>query len=399
MTRLDAASTLTRGDPNQEAGRIRVELGNPNPVVCLMDENGGHVGHTPLAGLGGSPAVTYAVVPEGKHEDGSDLYGFDPTADLNRMARHLLSRTDGVSNLPGHEALLAFISPAGLVGHHHSTSPSWVRSDDEQFAEKLAEFYECPVIGMDDTSIEDTHWTLHGPPGVVPGAVLDMTSNITQNGRDIWAGALGGGLVGLNGVSTTAPGATTYTLDGVGAPGSTTAYTGQVIIAGSTAVGAVWANIISNTNAGPPVLTVDRWYNAATPGGAAATTPVAGPWMISYGRPPSVFMGLTANTTTPGTPSTSTSLTAEITTGGGGLIRKICPYAHTPSANTYTLTPVFTANGSDSLPVTIAKIGVFLSMVVADTTFTMMFETLLNATATLSASGDQLTITETVTGT
>lgn len=206
---------------------------------------------------------------------------------------------------------------------------------------------------------------------------------------------MGGDVVGDSGVSTTAPTATTYTLDGKGAPGSTTAYVGHIIVAGSSAVGAVWGIIISNTNAAPPVLTVDRWYNSATPGGAAATTPLAGPWNIPPGGMAAWFMGLTANASA--AVNTDTSLTAEITTGGGGLVRKICPYAHSAGAASYTLTPVFTANGSDSLPVTIAKIGVFTSMVVANTTSSMLFETLITpATATLSASGDQLTITETV---
>ena len=201
------------------------------------------------------------------------------------------------------------------------------------------------------------------------------------------------------GVSTTAPGATTYTCTGLTAPGSTSAYTGQRIVAGSTSVGVVWGNIISNTNASPPVLTVDRWYNPATPGGAAATTPLAGPFAITDGVAPSWFMGLSASVTGLASPSTNTSLPSEITTGGGGLVRQICPFAHTASTAVTTLTPVYTANGSDSLPVTIGSIGTFNSMVVADTTQTMYFNTLLGTTATLSASGDQLTVTQTITGT
>ena len=70
----------------------------------------------------------------------------------------------------------------------------------------------------------------------------------------------------------------------------------------------------------------------------------------------------------------------------------------TQLATTYTRTPVWTANGSDSLPVTIAKMGVFCSMVVS-AVLAMMFETLLSASASLSSVGDQLTVTETVTGT
>jgi hypothetical protein len=106
---------------------------------------------------------------------------------------------------------------------------------------------------------------------------------------------------------------------------------------------------------------------------------------------PANFMALTANATAPALGDTT--LTAEIVTGGGGLIRASATPAHTAGTNTYTLTKTFTANGSDSLPVTIAKIGIFN----AASAGTLVFETLLSSTATLSSSGDQLTVTDTVT--
>lgn len=103
------------------------------------------------------------------------------------------------------------------------------------------------------------------------------------------------------------------------------------------------------------------------------------------------YIALTANSGSPA--AGDTTLTGEITTGGGGLIRAQATYAHTAGTATATLTKTFTANGSDSLPVTIAKIGVFN----AASSGTMAHETLLAATATLSASGDACTITETIT--
>lgn len=103
------------------------------------------------------------------------------------------------------------------------------------------------------------------------------------------------------------------------------------------------------------------------------------------------YMALTANATAPS--AASTTLTAEITTGGGGLIRAQGTVAHTGGTNTTTLTKTFTANGSDALPVTLAKIGVFNAASVG----TLGYETLLNATATLTVSGDNVAITETVT--
>lgn len=103
------------------------------------------------------------------------------------------------------------------------------------------------------------------------------------------------------------------------------------------------------------------------------------------------YIALTANSTAPA--AGDTTLTAEIATAGGGLVRAQATYAHTAGTNTSTLTKTFTANGSDLLPVTVAKIGVFN----ASSSGTMGYETPLSATATLSASGDSVTVTETVT--
>lgn len=103
------------------------------------------------------------------------------------------------------------------------------------------------------------------------------------------------------------------------------------------------------------------------------------------------YMALTANATSPS--ASDTTLTAEIATASGGLIRKQATYAHTTSAATYTLTATYTANGSDSLPVTVAKIGIFN----ASSSGKMPWTSLLSATATISAVGDALTCTETIT--
>lgn len=114
-------------------------------------------------------------------------------------------------------------------------------------------------------------------------------------------------------------------------------------------------------------------------GGSASATAV-GKWMA-----------LTANATSPA--AGDTTLTGEITTAGGGLIRAAGTYAHTNGTATYTISHTFTANGSDSLPVTIAKMGIFN----ATSSGTLVYETLLSTTATLSASGDALTLTDTIT--
>ncbi len=103
------------------------------------------------------------------------------------------------------------------------------------------------------------------------------------------------------------------------------------------------------------------------------------------------FMAVTANTTAPA--AGDTTLTGEIATAGGGLIRKQAIYAHTPGATTSTLTATFTANGSDTLPVTLGKIGILNAAAAG----TLVFATLLTPTAQLNAVGDAVTITDTVT--
>lgn len=103
------------------------------------------------------------------------------------------------------------------------------------------------------------------------------------------------------------------------------------------------------------------------------------------------YMAVTANTTAPS--ASDTTLTGEITTAGGGLVRAAATYAHTGGTSTYTLTRTFTANGSDSLPVTLGKVGIFN----ASSSGKMPWETLLSSTATLTSSGDNVTITETIT--
>lgn len=120
-------------------------------------------------------------------------------------------------------------------------------------------------------------------------------------------------------------------------------------------------------------------FQAKQMAGAASATAVA------------KWMALTANSTAPA--ATDTVLTAEIATAGGGLVRQVATYAHTAATNTYTLTGTFTANGTDALPVTVAKMGVFDAASAGN----LVFETLISPTATLSASGDVLTVTQTVT--
>lgn len=202
----------------------------------------------------------------------------------------------------------------------------------------------------------------------------------------------------FSGTATTAPAASTFTTDGVNLP--VNSVVGQMIV---TTSGATRFGIVqSNTSATNSVLTIDRWYDAtalpADPGVAAASTPTAGAWMLIGGNAPCSYMALANNATAVAPAVTDTAMTGEITTASGGLIRKLGTYAHSASSagsSTVTLTKTWTANGSDSLPVTVSQLGVFQGVVVASSR--MFTKTALSANATMTTSGDQVQVTDTVT--
>lgn len=98
------------------------------------------------------------------------------------------------------------------------------------------------------------------------------------------------------------------------------------------------------------------------------------------------YIGVSADTTAPA--AGDVTLTGEISTGT--LVRAQATYAHTTGTSSATLTRLFTSDQT----ITVAKIGVF-----NNPTFgagTMVLESLLATVATM-VSGDQLSITETIT--
>jgi hypothetical protein len=100
---------------------------------------------------------------------------------------------------------------------------------------------------------------------------------------------------------------------------------------------------------------------------------------------PADYIALTENNVAPA--ATDTVLTGELTLGGLG--RALATWAHTTGATSYTLTKTFTS--SDATARTINKVGIFN----ASTAGTLVFETAVPSPPTIQ-SGDQLTITETV---
>ena len=405
----------------------------------MLIELGNHAAKAELDPLDDRPKITTVHIPE--YDDGKNHPDKIPTGgytheigaikvdDFKLHVADALVARQGITRLPGHEILLSILHPSeGAWGRHGATAPAWVkcydhhagltpkgRSDDvEKF---LAEFYGCPTgdefFGTSDpeemlVKKELTHWT-RTPPGELPNGLglPPATALYTDDGRSISNINDGGGQVGAIGQGTAAT-ATTFTTASTYTTNQWTGYRVYVVSAAGTMV---WGNIVSNTNAaGASVLTIDRWYAAATPGGSAASTPASftgsnATFIIADGGMVATwFVGLAtgANAAAHGDHTLSTNGNAEITTAGGGLIRKIAPYAQTSgvASRAITLTPVYTANGSDSLPATVTMIGVFASMVSSfgGAGGPMKFETALNVSATLSASGDQLTVTETVTG-
>jgi hypothetical protein len=157
-------------------------------------------------------------------------------------------------------------------------------------------------------------------------------------------------------------------------------FAGKIVVAGT-----VWATILSNTTT---VLTVDSWKTLSSTGAiATGTTPGNIAYQILPGGSPAFYMGLTTDTTA--VTGSETSLTSELTTAGLG--RALATYAHTSGTTSYTLQKQFTYTGSSS--VAVAKAGIFN----ASSGGVMMFVTLLASTATVTANGDTLTVTETVT--
>ena len=169
--------------------------------------------------------------------------------------------------------------------------------------------------------------------------------------------------------------------------GTANVWTGFIVVAMSSTA-PVYGVIVSNT---ATALTIDRWYNPASPTGAAGTTPAANTaFAIIPGNAPCFYMGISTATSVA---VTDIALAGEQTTNGLG--RAAATFAHTFSNsstnNTYTLTNTFTYTGSGA--VTLDSIGIFDAL----TSGIPLFTTVISSAATVSANGDAVTCTDTVT--
>lgn len=189
----------------------------------------------------------------------------------------------------------------------------------------------------------------------------------------------GGTQAGTTG-SSTAVGTTSLTNSG--ASWTTNQWAGKFVITGGT-----YGVIVSNTST---ALTIDQWYNPTSPTGAAASNPSTGSYVILGGAAPVDYMALT-NTSSFTPSATDTSLSGEQTANGLG--RKLATFTYTTGASSYQLAATWTYTGSS--PVTITGIGTFDCLTASSGV--MLHETALSSSATVSANGDTLTVTQTVT--
>lgn len=205
-----------------------------------------------------------------------------------------------------------------------------------------------------------------------------------NGGADLQAQQIAGGVYGDGGTTSSAPTATTVT-------DSTKSWTTNAFAGKAVAMGGLYGNVLSNT---ATVLTIDQWYTPANPTSTPASTPASGAYTILAGGLPASYMALTTNATAPSL--SDTALASELATAGSGLVRKAATFAHTLGTTSYTMTNTFTATSTDQTTgaQTVAKMGMFNSAKSA--TGIMQFETALSSTATLTQTGDNVTLTQTV---
>lgn len=398
-----------------------IELGNH---ACTLDE------------VDDRPKVTRIHIPEfddgSGHPDGTPTGGYTHTpGELTAQAfkEHLTEArlfNDGITQLPGHEALLAIEAAWPKNGRGR---PAWVKATPadgltpdghaEDLEALLSEFYEIPTLAghygdvdSDEADVrkELEYWTPNGPPGEHRGLILPELEAVYTNDGRVMNNANDGGdtlqslMMGTGSAAT----ATTLTTSNTLVTNATAGHRIYVYTASGNVF--AWANCISNTNAAnASVITVDQWYVPLTPGGSAAATPGT-PWawvIVDGGMTSSWFsaIGTGGSGWAAGDHSIATSSgSTEYTQAGGTLIRKICPTATTSgvASRTVTLVPVFTANATDvaNLPKVISVIAFFTSMVVsfAGAGGPMKFIDAISPTATIAALNDQLTATEVITG-
>ena len=220
----------------------------------------------------------------------------------------------------------------------------------------------------------------HGTPGSYED--LGWAHNYRPDaGMDWIHNSMGGASIPTTNSPATATTATQVT--GTGSTMSAGALNGYRIVMPVTALTTkpVFGNIAGNTTS---IIYVDQWNDEAY---AASTTPGStSAFIVLPGMGPARFIGLTNDATAYSVGMTT--LAAEITANGCG--RALAAYAHTATAETYTLIKTWTASGAQ----TVHRAGNFTSgyNTTASGGGIMAAITDLNADATL-ANNDTLQVT------
>lgn len=214
---------------------------------------------------------------------------------------------------------------------------------------------------------------------------LGISPNLFTNAfRDFEADILAAQL-GIGDNTATSTTATSLTKTAAG--WTVDAYKGKIVVVDNGTNAPVYGNIGTNS---ATVLTVDQWWNGDD---TVGTTPSAtAHFLILPGKAPMRFIGLTTDTGAPA--AGDTTLTTERT--ANGLQRALGLYAHTGAATSLTLSKTFTYDGGAGSLV-IHKAGLFNVLTNAAGGI-LGAETALSADATVTANGDAIALTWTVSG-
>ncbi len=212
---------------------------------------------------------------------------------------------------------------------------------------------------------------------------------ITNKGKVLWANAIGDLRNGFTGTVNTVSSTTLKALGAV--EWSANQFVGQDVYSG-----AVVGTVLSNTGT---TLTVARWEklpaagelanNRAEEGGEPA---LGAAFSIVSGATPAAWVALSKSNAEP--KAGDETLAEELPSGTEkGLGRGLAVFNYI-GGKLYEVKLTFTAQAKDELKVPIYKIGIFN----AQREGVLMFETLLESSFELTTVGDQVVVTDVVTG-
>jgi hypothetical protein len=224
---------------------------------------------------------------------------------------------------------------------------------------------------------------------------LQMFGDITANATSYTG--VSGAATTVTATSLTAGGSPAFPTSGGGGVGG---LQGHIVVCMAAGVPGVYGVIMSNTSS---VLTIDQWYSATSAVGAAGSTPGnTSEYFILPWAGMALWIGLSTDTTTPAAADvlrTSGGLFGNGTVSGGSATEQTANQLGRafvqptfPGAGQVQLQNTWSYTGSSS--VTIAKVVLCNSLAAAGSL--LFLDTLLNATATVTTSGDQIQVTWTI---